>query len=566
VSSIVAESVSRDALRRHTRAIARWTRMTGSPDEAKAFEYIAEELERLGYSPNLYKSDAIVGYPLSASLSVVGAVQVSFRANGYSYSPSTPDGGVTAELVYVGSGMPEDYQSVDAAGRIVLSDGLATPVKALAAEREGAVGHIHINDDYIHEMCISPVWGTPTPDTAHLLPSVPAVGVLADDGLQLKQMLKQGPVTVCLETQTYFDWDRIPTLTADLPGMHEDRFVLFSGHVDSWHLGAMDNGTANATQLEVARILAERRDGLRRGVRLAFWSGHSHSRYAGSAWYADTFWNELHERCVCHVNVDSVGAVGATVLSEAPTMAETYGFARTVMQEVAQVALDYKRMGRFSDQSFWGHGVPSIFATFSQQPKSRDAAGDALRQLGGSGGRAGGLGWWWHTTEDTLDKVDPGNLLRDARVYSETVWRLCTESYLPFDYAAAATEIADALNHYNQIAGGKIEFTQIEAMARELGLAISNLDLSGFDAHDANDLIMDLGRLLIPINYTRLGPFDHDLALGSEPVPGLSGVHSLTQAAPDTSDFYYSKTALLRACNRVEHGLRSAIRRVEAFA
>ena len=44
---------------------------------------------------------------------------------------------------------------------------------------------------------------------------------------------------------------------------------------------------------------------------MAFWSGHSHGRYASSAWYADTFWHDLHERCVCHVNIDSVGAKGA---------------------------------------------------------------------------------------------------------------------------------------------------------------------------------------------------------------------------------------------------------------
>ena len=86
---------------------------------------------------------------------------------------------------------------------------------------------------------------------------------------------------------------------------------MFNGHVDSWHYGAMDNGTANATQLEVARLLAEHRDELYRGVRMAFWSGHSHGRYASSAWYADAFWHDLHERCACNVNIDSVGGKGA---------------------------------------------------------------------------------------------------------------------------------------------------------------------------------------------------------------------------------------------------------------
>ena len=87
---------------------------------------------------------------------------------------------------------------------------------------------------------------------------------------------------------------------------------VFSGHVDSWHYGAMDNGTANATMLEVARLLAQHRDELYRGLRVIFWSGHSHGRYSGSTWYVDNHWEELHDRCVAHVNVDSTGARGAS--------------------------------------------------------------------------------------------------------------------------------------------------------------------------------------------------------------------------------------------------------------
>ena len=81
--------------------------------------------------------------------------------------------------------------------------------------------------------------------------------------------------------------------------------MLFSGHIDSWHRGAMDNGSANALMLEVLRVLLPQREMLRRSIRLAFWSGHSHGRYAGSTWYADNFWEELHENCVLHLNADS---------------------------------------------------------------------------------------------------------------------------------------------------------------------------------------------------------------------------------------------------------------------
>ena len=52
----------------------------------------------------------------------------------------------------------------------------------------------------------------------------------------------------------------------------------------------MDNGSANALMLEVLRVLLPYREKLRRSLRLTFWSGTLHGRYAGSAWYADNFW------------------------------------------------------------------------------------------------------------------------------------------------------------------------------------------------------------------------------------------------------------------------------------
>ncbi|MDP9356889.1 MAG: M28 family peptidase [Chloroflexota bacterium] len=554
------DAVSGSELDRHLRVISRVVRLSGTPEEAQAFDYIASELQRFGYQVSRYESDALAGYPGRASLDLLDPEPATIQANGYSLSPGTGPDGITAALVHAGSGMPEDYAGLDVAAKIVLTDGLAMPAKAMAAAAAGAVGQIHINDEYIHEMCLSPVWGTPTPETAGLLPSVPSIGITRPDGDRLMEALGQGPVRVRLVTEPFLDWVKLPTLTADLPGTAEDGFVLFSGHVDSWHHGAMDNGTANATQLEVARLLAERRGDLRRGVRLAFWSGHSHARYAGSAWYADTFWHELHERCVCHVNVDSVGAVGATVLEEAPTMAETHGFARQVLADTVGAELDYKRISRSSDQSFWGHGIPTVFASLSEQERDDSATGAALAQLLGGGGKGGGLGWWWHTTEDTVDKIDPANLVRDAGVYAETLWQLCTLERLPFDPAAAAAEMAEHLDRYHEAAAGTVDLAGTRDLARDLATALRAGNEMERGAEEANRRIMALCRLLIPVNYTRSGPFEHDLALGTRPLPGLAEVLRLPALDRSGDEFQFLRTKLIRERNRVEHALRAALR------
>ncbi|MER3437009.1 MAG: hypothetical protein C4346_05055, partial [Chloroflexota bacterium] len=514
-------AVSGSELDRHLRAIARQVRLSGTPEEAAACDFIEQQLRGFGFTVERYESDALIGYPKHASLTVLAPESLTISANGYSLSPSTGTSGIEAEVIAVGAGMPADYEGRDVRGKIVLSDGLAMPAEALAAQRAGAAGQIHINDEHIHEMCISPIWGTPVPETAELLPAIPAVGITRPDGDRLKDLLSRGPVRVRLVSETFRQWVKIPTLTADLPGQAEDSFVLFSGHVDSWHYGAMDNGTANATQLEVGRLLAERRGALRRGIRLAFWSGHSHGRYAGSTWYADHAWHDLHDRCVCHVNVDSVGAIGATVLEEAPTMAETYAFARQVLADTVGVHLDYRRISRSSDQSFWGHGIPSVFAALSEQARDASGVGAALAQLLGAGGRGGGLGWWWHTTEDTLDKIDPGNFVRDAGIYAETLWRLCTLDRLPFDPAAGAGEMATAIASYHEQAQGAIDLSRTAELARETARAIRSA-AEPASSEEANRRTRDLCHLLIPANYTRSGPFGHDLALGTKPVPGLA--------------------------------------------
>jgi hypothetical protein len=549
-------------LERHLRAVSAEVRLSGSPEEARAFDYIQDQLELLGFEVQRFESEALIGYPLRAALHILGHRPSELPANGYSFSPSTGPEGVTGNLVYAGAGMPTDYAGIDVQGKIVLSDGLAMPAKARAASLAGALGQVHINDEYIHEMCISPVWGTPTLESAPLLPNVPSIGVIGRDGALLKNLLASGPVSVRLVTEPYLAWTMIPTLTADLPGTAEERFVLFSGHVDSWHLGAMDNGTANATQLEVARLLAERRAELRRGIRLAFWSGHSHGRYASSAWYADSHWHDLHERCVCHVNIDSVGAKGASVLEEAPTMAETFSFGRQVMAEVSGTALEYKRISRSSDQSFWGHGIPTLFATLSEQPRDESETGAAMAQLLGAGARGGGLGWWWHTTEDTLDKIDFDNLVRDARVYAEALWRLCTLPRLPFDYAATADELAQTLARYHEAANGRLDLERTRQLALQLSRQLRGGALDGLDPAEANATLIQLAHLLIPVNYTRSGPFEHDLALGTLPLPGLADAVTLGQLDPNRDVIRFLRTRLERERNRVEYALRTALRRL----
>jgi hypothetical protein len=557
------QETSIDELWRQLTNITKEVRLSGTPEEKRAFDYIAGELEAWGYDVKWYEHDALTGYPDKATLKMVSPETTELPCNGYALSPVTSDEGITASLIYAGSGTSADLEHLDVAGKIIMTEGLATPGKGLEAARAGAVGQIHITGEYIYEMCISPVWGTPTPETAHLLPSVPAIAVTNEHGAVLKAALERGPVEVNIVAQPYRGWSKLHTLTADLPGTVEDTYVLFSGHLDSWHYGVMDNGTANATQMEVARILASQKETLKRGVKLAFWSGHSHARYGGSTWFADNEFDDLATRCVCHVNIDSVGGKGAIILEEAPTMAETYEYAKSILKE-AGYELDYRRVSRSSDQSFWGHGIPSCLTAVSEQSAEGSTQDKSIAALLGSGGKGGGLGWWWHTTEDTIDKIDPEFLKRDADIYLNLVLGLLTDDRLPFEPGAGLREMANALTEYEDSSNGAISLRDLVSKAKELADRSALSRLATRPPAEANQLVSDLIRIVVPVNFTVSGPYDQDLALSTQPTPGLRACARMASLESTSDEYRFLKTRLVRERNRVAGALRSYEARLQA--
>jgi hypothetical protein len=577
---ILCDAVSPSKLMQFTRGVSRWVRLSGSEDEAKAFDYVEETLRGFGLEVRRETHDALVSWPGAASVDILGPAP-SAAAGGtassvecitHAFAAPTPPDGLDGEVVDAaapGAGLR---------GKIALLDGLAMPARARAAEDAGALAAIFINPAHLHEMIISTVWGAPTPETIAALPRLVAVSVKESDGAVLRARAREGGLRVRIRAQVDTRWRKTPLLTADLPGPDPaGPYVLFSGHVDSWHYGAMDNGSANAVMLEMARLLSKRRRRLRRGVRFAFWSGHSHGRYSGSTWYADTHWQDLHRRAVLHLNIDSPGAKGASVLCDALTMAETWPLAADCVRAEGHQELDHRRVTRMGDQSFWGIGLPSLFVGISEQPAGQpetSAAGAALAALSG-GHVSGGLGWWWHTTEDTIDKIDKDNLGRDARIYARVLWRWCTAPILPLDYRATAAELRETLRHIEESARDAFDLAPALAATDRLAAAAGALHAEGAalaetlarargarrqrEAADAiNAALMRAGRALIPINYTLTGPFDHDRALPVAALPSLEPAARLADLPDGSMERHALSTRLLRERNKVVYAIETA--------
>jgi len=321
----------------------------------------------------------------------------------------------------------------------------------------------------------------------------------------------------------------------------------------------MDNGSANATTLEVARLIAENAAALRRGLRVAFWSGHSHGRFAGSAWYADEHWQDLFENCVAHVFVDSTGGVGATVVTEAPVMPQTKRLAAAAVKSVTGEDFDGKRIGRFADQSFYGIGLNSVFGTLSEQEASSSTSTISFKT---GGKRAGGLGWWWHTPDDTVDKVDEAFLVRDTQIYLAAVHSLLSIRRLPYDYRPAIDEIASIVKERVAGATQHLDLAGLVEDLEEAQTAIHRFHEALDDHGDGEDenvnrVLVRLSRHLVPLAFHENSRYHRDPAEPLVPVPSLKDLDLLAPLPQDDDMAHAIATRLHRASNWLRHELRA---------
>lgn len=545
-------AVSAPVMMRHLEEFALRIKLSGTEEELESFRYLQRRLDGYGYQTALLSHDAYISLPGPARLEwTAGVERFAPQCITHSFSRSSPAGGTRGRVV---------LEQDDVRGKIALIDGMASPAASRRATLAGAVGQIHISvHEHIHEMCISPVWGSPTHETREALPQTVVLSVSKADGEALKARILEGQdVQAVLHTEVDTRWRKIPLLIAErMPeDMPDAPFVLFSGHHDSWYYGVMDNGSANALMLEVARVSIVERAHWKRGLRLCFWSGHSHGRYAGSTWYADNHWQELADRCVAHVNADSAGGKGATVLADAPTSAELLAVARDAIRTEGHSEIDGLRMGRAGDQSFWGIGIPSLFMGVSEQPAGSDD-NPGLTVFGGNARKGAGYGWWWHTPEDTIDKIDPELLVRDTRIFVHAMARLLMEDVLPLDYVAHAEYLITLLQSLERELGERFDLSRLVRGAADLRDHAGRLKQCT-DAGKLNQALMAAARALVPLDYTTGDRFGHDPAVPQQPYPALDALRRLAAAPAGSDNAKFIEVAARRECNRMASALDEA--------
>jgi N-acetylated-alpha-linked acidic dipeptidase len=307
----------------------------GSPQSKVVAEYARGLLKEWGLDSRIDNFEALLPYPTSRTLQMTAPVRFtaklaepSLHEDGDSndhnqlptYNAYSATGDVTAPLVYVNYGVPEDYeylrkQGIDVKGKIVIARYGKSwrGVKPKVAQENGAVGCIIYSDPRedgyfqgdpypkgptrpeqgaqrgsVVDMAVypgdplTPGWASEkgakrlTRSEAKSLLKIPVLPISYGDARPLLEQLTgpvapeswrgalpltyhigPGPATVRLALD--FDWSNkaLHNVVAVIPGTtYKDQWIIYGNHHDAWVNGASDPLSGAAALLEVARSLA----------------------------------------------------------------------------------------------------------------------------------------------------------------------------------------------------------------------------------------------------------------------------------------------------------------------
>jgi N-acetylated-alpha-linked acidic dipeptidase len=544
-------------------------RTSGSEGERRSAEYLDRQLAGYGVAHTIHEARLFLSWPGRAEITAPGVG--TLRGKTAAFSAATTGAGVRGALAFDPALKRRVDQSFvfesDVRGRIPVVRGIAdTESLVLAGQHAGAVAVIQIDDtDILHEDIVTTIWGTPTTESALRMPAIPYVCITKSDGERLTRAAANGPLPVTVAAEVARGWRTIPVVVADVRGRTPE-FVLVATHLDAWYHGMTDTGGSVASILEMARVLHQHAGELDRGVRFAWWTGHSFGRYAASGWYADRFWLDLDSHAVAYTNLDGPGRRGSRVDSVSaagwPGLAE---YARESAERIggkaplaARGASGVFRPGRDSDSAFQGLGIP-FFSVGVPGPERGSPDVDAAGRI-----------VYWHTAEDTFDKLDLKTLELDTQYRVAQLYELATLRVLPHLLAPIAASYIAALRDLGATAGSVFDLASTLKLALAFEQGAEQFDRAPKPTADSaiaarNALVVRLTHELNSALYTKSGRFDQDPAAALPVLPSLARAKDLSALPREADEFGFLETELIRGRNRIESVLRDAIDAIDHY-
>jgi len=340
------------------------------------------------------------------------------------------DADVTAELVWVGMGTPEELDRADVAGKIVVTEGSMGGVHSAACVERGALGVINIANGRPNFDPLQIPWSGIRSRRGGGGESKFGFFIPPREAEALKRRLLAGQsITVHAEVEATTRSYELQDPVAYIPGTDPDApEIILSAHLFEGYVkqGANDNKSGSATILEVARTLHTlieegRIPRPRRTIRF-LWG----PEYSGTGpWVREQ--KDLMENTLANINMDMVGEWLSLNKAYMRLMRTTYGqphFINDVMENY------YRFVGESNNERIQNRSgfykVPQriVAPSGAEEPfyysiETHYGASDHM-VFNDWGVQVPGIMmivWpdqWYHTSGDRVDKADPTQLKRVA--------------------------------------------------------------------------------------------------------------------------------------------------------
>ena len=313
-------------------------------------------------------------------------------------SIATPPGGITADVLVVGSFSDLTAKAAQASGKIVLYDvpftnyGETVQYRArgaVAAAKVGAVGAL--------VRSVTP-YSQRTPHTGGMsydstVRRIPAAAITVEDAEMIHRLVDRGErvrVTLEMSAKTLPDAPSRNVMGELVGSEKPDEIVVFGGHIDSWDVGrgAMDDGGGVVVAWEAVRLL--KRLGLKpkRTIRVVGWTNEENGGRGGQA-YRDAHRAEVDKHVLA---IESDGGVF-----------KPQGFSFTgsdaAVDMLKQIALLLDRID--AGAMVKGGGGADIGPIMALGVPGLGLNVDGTKYF-----------WYHHTEADTIDKLDPNDMAR----------------------------------------------------------------------------------------------------------------------------------------------------------
>ncbi len=231
-----------------------FTRVAGSPEEAKAAEILKAECESFGLAAAIEPFEIETG-EVEASFEVLEPYRKSYTVRGYQCAENTPEEGLTADFLYVEDGLPVNLRR--AKGKIVLvNGGLRIPLFRKLIEA-GVAGIVTMDGSLRDKLDETDLHQRKLRAQVRRYGNLPAVQLRVADAKELVEMgASKAKITLKNENVKRTSHN----VTATVPGTDfPEEVISFGAHYDSveFSKGVFDNGAGSVIIMEAARYFMQ---------------------------------------------------------------------------------------------------------------------------------------------------------------------------------------------------------------------------------------------------------------------------------------------------------------------